>query len=382
MEIIVETEKLKKYLNAIQTICQKKTVSEFTQSTLIEIENNQIIIKATDIEVFVEMELDIISLKRNSKVNKILINARILFDIIKEIDEETIKIIFHERKCEIIGTKSKSELNVLETENFPEIELKTENIFNIKNKDIIEAITYTTPLSNSTLQRGGVSCILFEIEKDAFKVTATDSHCLAHLSINQNLHMIKNNIRFLLSKKAAADIKRIIETMAEQGEELFIGKSRETMVFSNEKISIAIKSLNEKFPDYKKVIQITNQNEITCNRNEFIKIVKRLSLFTENKFIAAKLNFQSLSNSMSFEIENNFIGRIHEEINTKTVKSEGMGLQLLIHVFPPYLLKAANELNLCEELTIKINGKQRPIIFENKKKENHLIYVVMPMSEI
>jgi DNA polymerase-3 subunit beta len=377
MKIIVKIEKIKKSISAIQNVCQKKTISELTQNTLLEIENKNLIMKATDLEIFVEINIEIKKIIEESGNKKILINARILYDIIKEIEDDEVEIIFNQNNCNILSKKSQIELNTFDIINFPENELRIENLLHLTNKNIIECISYCAPSANTPFQKNTTATILFEVEKNAFKVTATDGHCLSHIKIKKNLPSLEQDIQFLLSKKASSDIKKIMETMNNEIEEVFIGKSGQKLVFTGEDYLISVKTINEKFPDYKKIITTEFQNEFQCNRNLFIKIAKRLSLFTENKFIPASMTINKITNKIIFRIENNSIGKIEDEIDIE-IEKQNIN-DIAISVFPPYLLKAATEIDLDMSLKIKINEKQKPILFSAVNEEVQMLYVVMPM---
>jgi DNA polymerase-3 subunit beta len=377
MIIKIKIEKIKKPIHAIQNICQKKTISELTQNILLEIENKTLILKATDLEIFVEINIDIEQIIKESEQKKILINARILYDIIKEVEDEEIEIHFNTNNCNIKSKQSQIELNTIDINNFPQNELRIENILHITNKNIIECIAYCSPLSTIPFQKNTTATILFEIERNSFKATSTDGHCLSHIQINKNLSMLEQPIQFLLSKKASSDIKKIIETINTENEEIFIGRSNQKIIFTGESYSISVKTINEKFPDYKKIITTEFKNEFQCQRGQFIKIAKRLSLFTENKFIPANMIINKEKKIIIFKIENNTIGKIEDEISIDIVKSDSN--ELTISIFPPYILKAATEINLNASLQININEKQRPILFSASTEQKSMLYVVMPM---
>lgn len=381
MKIKIKIDKIKKSINAIQAVCQKKTISDLTQNTLLEIDNSTLIIKATDLEIFIEINVEIEEIIKKNNNNKILINARIFYDIIKEIEDNEIEIIFNQNNCQIISKKSQIELNTLEIKSFPENELRIENILHINNQCIIDCISYCAPLSSTAnIQKNSTATILFEIEKETFKVTSTDGHCLSHIAIKKNLPMLQDPIQFLLSKKASSDIKKIMETIHNESEEIFIGRSGSKIILTGEKYSIAVKTISEKFPDYKKIITTEYQNELECQRNQFIKISKRLSLFTENKFIPAIMNIDKKNKKIQFKIENNSIGKIEDEIDV-TIKSNNE-FDLSIAIFPPYILKAATEINLKQNLHIKINERQKPILFCSQDEQRTMLYIVMPMIGI
>lgn len=377
MKIKIQIDKIKKPICAIQSICQKKTISNLTQNTLLEIDNLNLVIKATDLEIFIEINAEIKEIITKSPNNKILINARILYDIIKEIEDPEIEIIFSENSCQIVSKKSQIELNTLEINNFPENLIRIENILHINNKYIIDCISYCVPLSTSNIQKKSTATILFEIERESFKVTSTDGHCLCHISIKKNLPMLQENIQFLLSKKASSDLKKIMETISNEYEEIFIGKSGSQIIFTGETYSITVKTINEKFPDYKRIINTDFQNEIQCQRNQFLKIAKRLSLFTEDKFIPATMLIDKKNKKVLFKIENTSIGKIEDQIDIE-INSQNEN-NISIAVFPPYILKAASEIDFKPILFIKINERQRPILFCSQDDTKTMLYIVMPM---
>ncbi len=382
MKIKIQSEFIKKAINAVQSICQKKTISEITQNILLETEQNSLTIKSTDLEIYVEINGIIEEIIKKSGNTKILINGKIIHDIIKEIEEPFVTMEFSDQSCIITNEKSQIELNTITLEQFPQNDIKIENVLTIEDTSIIESIAYCVPLSTTSINKNAISTILFEFERENFKATSTDGHCLCHIEIKKNLPMLENPIQFLLSKKASSDVKKIIESLPAQNKEIFVGKSNNKIIFTNDNYSIAVKTINEKFPDYKKIIKTEYKYEISCNRSHFMKIAKRLSLFTENKFIPAIMDIQTKNDRITFKIENNTIGKIEEELIIKTKTHESLQDQMNIAIFPPYILKAANEINNDNNLIMKINERQKPILFSSDKDAKSMLYVVMPMTGV
>ena len=378
MEIILNTEKIKKALSATQSVCSKKTILDITQNVLFEIENNWLLLKATDTEIYLEISIETNNIKKTSSYKRILINSKLAYEIIKDINEEELTFIFSEKNCKIKTNYTKVEIHAYEQSTFPEIQLKTENILKIKNKNIVEAIEYCAHLSISNLQKAGLGVILFEIEEEKFKATATDGHCLANIVFKNEIESGKKNFNFLLSKKSSSDVKRILETMEQPSNEIFIGKSNEEIIFSNNQLTISVKTIRERFPEYKRILNEEYKNKITCHRSTFIKITKRLSLFTENKFIPAKMIFDKDKNILNFKIENQLIGNNSEEMEIET--SEISSDSSAYSVFPPYLLKAAMEMcSKSEEFELRTSLSTKPMVFKSEIESEERQYIVMPM---
>jgi hypothetical protein len=81
-------------------------------------------------------------------------------------------------------------------------------------------------------------------------------------------------------------------------------------------------------------------------------------------------------------MQNNTIGKIDEEILAKIIYHEQTSQQepLNISIFPPYILKAAQETQDQEnKIHIKINERQKPILFILEKEDITQHFLVMPM---
>ena len=185
MKIKIQSEFIKKAINAVQSICQKKTISEITQNILLETEQNSLTIKSTDLEIYVEINGIIEEIIKNSGNTKILINGKIIHDIIKEIEEPFVTMEFSDQSCIITNEKSQIELNTITLEQFPQNDIKIENVLTIEDTSIIESIAYCVPLSTTSINKNAISTILFEFERENFKATSTDGHCLCHIEIKK-----------------------------------------------------------------------------------------------------------------------------------------------------------------------------------------------------
>ena len=89
------------------------------------------------------------------------------------------------------------------------------------------------------------------------------------------------------------------------------------------------------------------------------------------------MRIEKEDNKMHFKIENNTIGKIEDEIDIEMNKRGEKSIA--ISIFPPYILRAATEINLKNTLHIKINERQKPILFCSKEEAKTMYYIVMPM---
>jgi DNA polymerase III sliding clamp (beta) subunit (PCNA family) len=382
LKISFKTEELKKIVSSVQSICQKKTVSDNTSHLFISISETNAIFKATDLEVFSEFSIPIIlsdSFSFNFPLN-FLLNAKRFYDIIKDIDSSDIDLFFDNNKIGILIENSEIFLNTYQNDSTLDRNASIENLFSIKAKDLISLISFCLPLSSTNLHNPNINSIFFEFNLSSFSSTSTDGHCLSHISFNYSCNGISNFFSFLISKKSSSDLKKIIEFNGFSEKEIIIGKFQSEVVFSSSNFTVFIKTVSQKFPDYHKIIETSSFNKVSFNRENLQKSFKRLSYITDNKFIPSSLNFDFSSFSLLCTLNHKDVGSIKETIffnNNENISSNFQNFT--ISVFSPYVLQALISLNIFENIILMSLDKHKPLLLEGRNNINHMIYVIMPM---
>ena len=111
-EFSINTNELKNTLNAIQGICQKRTISDDTSNVTLYFYNNDNLIKASDNETSIEIYINpIFKEKLNEKI-EITLNAKRFFDIIKDINDEEINIKVYPEQIIIFSYSYKINLSL------------------------------------------------------------------------------------------------------------------------------------------------------------------------------------------------------------------------------------------------------------------------------
>jgi DNA polymerase III sliding clamp (beta) subunit (PCNA family) len=387
LKISFKTEELKKIVSSVQSICQKKTVSDNTSHLFVNISDDVAVFKATDLEVFAEFTIpvffsDNFSFDFPFPIN-FLVNAKRFYDIIKDIDFENIDLLFDGNKLGILIENSEIFLNTYQNDSFLDRNALIENLFSVKSKDLLSLISFCLPLSSTNLHNPNINSIFFEFGLSSFSSTSTDGHCLSHISYSYPCYGISSIFSFLISKKSSSDLKKILESneLSDSKKDIIIGKFENEIVFSSSFFTIFVKTVSQKFPDYYKIIETSSFNKISFNRESLQKSFKRLSYITDNKFIPSSLLFNFSSHSLSCSLTHKDVGSIKEVIffNSETNFSNSNLQNFIISVFSPYVLQAIISLNLFENITLMSLDKCKPLLLEGSNELNRMIYVIMPM---
>ena len=377
-EFFLKTSELKDILNSIQSICQKKTIIEDTQNCILLFSENETLIKATDGETSVEIYLNSYSKSTFNEKIEISVNAKRFFDLIKDLLDEEIKLKIFNESLLISTNSSKINLSLSANKPLQEPFSSTENLFSIQKEKFLNMISFCMPLATTTASTiNSNNIIFFEVDSENFSATSTDGHSLAHILFPDFKNESLKNFSFSISKKAASDLKKILELCPEK-REIIIGKTKNEIVFSNEFFTVYVKILIDKFPDYKKILKTVDHKNLEIKDEFFLNSLKRLSCMTAGRFIPAKMKVKD-GNFLTFDLENKEIGNIHEEIEISNF-IESQGYEISFH--PPYLLQAASSISnqkKSEGFNLLIQNEKKPLILSHNEPEQKLFYLVMPM---
>ena len=112
-------------LNLVIKSITNRTTMPILKGILIEAKEEKILIKGTDLEISILSKLKI----KNDEVGKIIVNAKLFYEIIRKLPEGNIEFFTDEsKKLHIKNLNSEFELEYLEEEKFPFAkEVKGEN---------------------------------------------------------------------------------------------------------------------------------------------------------------------------------------------------------------------------------------------------------------
>lgn len=388
----IKAKEIQKSFYSIQSICNKKTVSEVTSMAEMSFEKENLIIRATDFETYMQITIKTQLVRsekekqiKNTENQSFSVNARRIYEITKDLIEEE-DVCFEILETNINITTNNLDISLAISRQNLEIfyptsirlePIKIENFGYMKSIALSNAIGYCTNVGIGQLtggnQVGNIQLIFSTCGE--LKISSTDGHSLAHIALQSEEIKPSENLTFVISKKAASDIKKIIENY-EKNSEVIIGKMGNNLTISGQNFTTITKTFSEPFPAYEKILTSKEEAIFECNKNEIQKSVKRISCLTAGKFIPAFFEFEN--ETLQIKINHNEVGSAKEKI---VIENKNKNERKFFNAFPPYILQAIGSLpeNSEGKITIACSGEKKPIFFKFKNETTKMIFAVMPM---
>ena len=367
MEFQLSREAFLRVLNNVSSIVDSRSTISILSNIYLKCENNQIEIRSTDMDISIKEFVSADS----SKNGEATVNSRILTDIIRKTKKNTIIKVKNEGNRLIINSEnSVFELNALSADEFPKFTpLDQANSFELTVEQIKKIFTKTKFAISSEETRYYLNGIYFHTikngEKNNLIAVATDGHRLAKTELEINSSVLIEGI--ILPRKFILQLDKILGD--------FEGKVKivcsDTQVsFEADNFIIISKLIDGKFPDYGKVIPVSNDKFLEIETEPFFNAIDRISTVNQDKTPTVKLAFDN--NSVKIMASSTESNKGDEEVPANYTSSP---LEILFN--SKYLLDLRDVLE-SQNINLELLNQSSPVIVKDPD-DTKSIYILMPM---
>ena len=367
MKFIIGKADFLKTLQRVQGIVEKRNTMPILSNVLIEAGDGRINVLATDLEVFIK-DSSPADVKENGTVT---VNARKLFEIVKELPDETVDLSAN-RDCKVTVKGGKARFNImgLSSKDFPVFpsidETRLTKIESDRLKDMVDKTAFAVSLDET---RYNINGFFLEKEDTSNKMVATDGHRLALIEKKDGIWKDAGEKKsVLLPRKGMMEIRRLLDEDSSSG--FMLGITEKNAAMKKEDTLINIRLLEGEFPDYRKVIPAENDKVAVLDRAALLSSLKRVSILSTDKIKGVKFN---LSNGrLVLTSSSPDIGDATEEID-----AEYTGPELDIAFNARYMIDMLEAVD-DEKVSLRLKDQLSPGIIRSSEAGDYT-YIIMPM---
>lgn len=263
MEFKIEKTILSDAIASLNSYVEKKDLKSIVANILVKIDNCVLTMYATDYDF--GLSLDIVNIQ-DSTDGEFLVNATNFLNIIKRLKAGEVHIILNGNSITIKQNKSKLNLEVLPTNDFPKYKLDESNMqtLDFKSSEIVKGIKNTLFSVDNNNPKYELQSMLFDFDK-TLKIVSTDTRSL---SVYDTKIEVDKQMQLLIPKKSIVEIQKLLLVDC-------------TILFDNTNFIIKLKDIlfhtkliNGKFPAYQRVIPERFNYEFEILTQTFIENIK------------------------------------------------------------------------------------------------------------
>jgi len=371
MEIDLKREAFSSTLQNINSVVDKSTssnkpiLSNFVIRTM-EGEVSKVEFSSTDYELSLveQVEAEII------EPGSICVNAKKVFDIVKELQDEDVKIRSTEQLwIHITCGSSEMRLPSVEVGLYPQTVLEDlPQSVTISVDDLKQCIDMTlfAAITNES-RRNLMGVCLSSTSDQQTRWLSTDGHRLAQILKSVDDLNFSEDQEVIVPRKALTEVRRAADLF---GQTVVISFDERVMQFTGGRISFKTRLIEGKFPNCDPIIPKDNTMEIILNRESFINSLRIVSSISSEKLRPVKLLISQ--GVLKLESEKADYGEVVDEIE---IGYEGDPFQIGFN--SRYLLDVLIVIE-SEDIKLECKNSMSPTIIKSTVDESFLS-VIMPL---
>jgi len=353
MKISISKSILENILIHAGPFLEKKDTSQITSHVYLNVNNNQLTLKATDYEIGFLVTTDKLTVIEDGSITA---NGKKFLDIVRILKEGEIDLEVKNSVLHISQQHSNFKLPTFSYNEFPEFPTYENRArISIESHTLIDSLKKITPAIDTNNPKFELNGALIDIKQNAIHFASTDTRRLAVVSVeNQS----ENELSLIIPKKAIIEIQKLFFDNIE----LYYDETN--LIIHSEQYTFFTKLINGKFPEYSRIIPKETAHNLLLPKALMIESIKQITTISTDvkiTFFNDTISFESLSDDnieakTEIQYTTNFTEPFSVAINSK------------------YLLDFLNAIN-SSEFEIGLNEGNLPFII----KDQNFITVIMPI---
>lgn len=354
-------------INVSLAVSSKSTIMSL-EGILMKCNNNKLELIGYNLEFGIIKTIDVIS----EKNGQIVLNAKILTEIIKRMPEEEIYIEVDNRNIVFIKSgNSEFTLNGISAEDFPDIpEINNTNNFSIQSSILKNMINQTIFAISTNEQNPIYTGSLFDINENNITIVSVDGYRLA---IRKEPINVNDNFSFIVPGNTLKEILKLIkDDKSNEIESIInINFSNKHIIFKIDDYIIISRLLEGQFIDYKSIIKSNNITEFDINTKLFIKSIERVSVIINDR-LKSPVKCIIENNTINLSCSTN-LGKV-----TDSFEIQKKGEDITIGFNNRYMIEA---LKSCEtdKVIIELESSDSPIKILPIDNGKEFLFLVLPV---
>lgn len=278
MDFSINVDTLKKEVNLLQGVAEKKSGVAALSSLLIESTDTGIRLTGTDLDTTIQSEVT----AEVTKEGAICVPAKKLCDIVRSMDSGTIKFKKEANDwVKVTCNTSKFRMQGMSKDQFPQIPEIEANEVIIDGETIKSMIKHTCFAVTQEESRFALNGAKIEIANGKAKMIATDGHRIALME--DDIDDIEAELDVLVPKRALVEITKFADN------ELVIKDSTNHIKFESGDRVLITRKLAMNFPNYEMAIPKNNDVEVAFDATEMVKALKRVAIMADERNRSCRL---------------------------------------------------------------------------------------------
>lgn len=373
MKLTIKKDILLDALNKVSKAISTKNLIPVLAGIKFELKKKKLVLTASDNDITIQTIINITD-DDEIKVEEegsIIVQGKYMLDIVRKLPDKYINIeVFDELKILIYTENSEFNLNGINEEEYPNINLDESKKKVIINNKVFKSIVSQTAFAASNEETKPVlTGINFNIVGDILECNSTDSYRLARKVIKLEKSS-EENYNIVIPSHNIIEFSRILDDDEEANIEMHISGNKMLFIYKNLKFQSRL--INGTYPNTSNLIPNDEFLVITTSLTSLYNVIDRASIFTSDKE-KNTVTLETNGNLLTLKSSSQEIGRVEEKMEVTKNNEE----DIRISFSAKYMMEALKSFST-ETVEIHFVGEIKPILVKSSEDET-LTQLVLPI---
>lgn len=370
MKVQVSKQDLLNLISKTQNIVERRSTMPVLINVLLDAQKDRLKVFATNLEVSLTDEIE----AEVQTAGRVAVNAKNLFDIIKELPDGDLLLAKQENNWLKI-TQGTSVFNIvgISPEEYPVFPTHAkQEMMQVEAKVLADMIGKTIYSVSNDDTRYHLNGVYFEkrvagTNGSSLLMVATDGHRLSLVNREGTNAGVSAPEGVIIPRKGLVEIYKILENvdgkfgMAIEGPQL---------VVTHKNTVLMIRLIEGKYPNYRQLIPQNLSEHVKVNREALLSSLRRVSLLSNQKSKGVTLSFSN--GRLEITSNNPELGDAKEELS---VDYKGNGLKIGFNA--KYIMDVLTSID-DDDIAIDLKDQLSPGVMRPNADKNYTC-VIMPM---
>lgn len=326
----------------------------------LDAKENSLSLKTTDLNTFFSTALSC-DIEREGKC---VVSARLLLDILKDMEEERIAMEVEENLLSVEGISSRFQLHTMPWEDFPAEPEKGEPLVDdIPAETLARSLEKVSRAASRDEKRPVLTGIYLEVKEDGITLVSTDSYRLSLMTVTDGFNVMRNG-NYIIPSQISQGVNRLAQK--NQKFHVYGGEAGSYLTLVSGENAIKVRLIEGKFPKYEQFIPKETEKETLVDRKRILSALRRVT------HVGSTVKIELEEDRMRLSTLSKDVGEAWEEV---PVEYKGEGITI---AFNGKFLEDGISSVEGERVYIGLTEPLKPAIIKEEGSDAFL-YLVMPV---
>lgn len=303
---------------------------------------------------------------RNYKEGSTLLNAKILLELARKMEDEELTIEVIDSTIATIGDKrSEYKLNCIRPEEYPDLDLESEGtVLNMATAEFDLMVDQTAFAASTKEQRPVLTAINLEAREGLLTATTTDSARMA-----KKIMAVPEDVNFNVNipAKMMTEVAHLLEGTPS----VEISVSQKKALFAFGRTLVATRLIAGDYPNTSNIVPRVTNHILEVNAQDLIKAIDRANILSIDRENIVDLSMSE--EGVEISAKSSQVGSAVERLEMFRYE----GSELTISFNSEFVIAAVRALS-SEDVTFQFVGEMKPFVIKNSADDS-IVQIVTPV---